>query len=240
VAHVDLPRLQNSHLKDEAYRLIKEAITSVHFRPGDPVIEGDLARRLGISKTPVRNALVRLEQEGFVQTLPFRGTFVADVSVGDVREIYEVRSALEETAIRLLIERLSSADIRELRSAIAEVEAKLQAGQLEESFDSIREFHEGIVRRSGNRWLIEMYGTLSGHLTRIRNICGHIPGRVEKSVSEHKTIIAAIEAHDSPAAIVALRAHLESLTGDYSQAAAAMIEHAGSVPPGRRAAGNGV
>jgi DNA-binding GntR family transcriptional regulator len=236
---VDLPRLQNSHLKDEAYRVIKEAITSLQFGPGDPVIEGDLARRLGISKTPVRNALVRLEQEGLVQTLPFRGTFVAAVSVSDVRELYEVRGALEELAIRLLMEHLSPSDVLDLRGAISGVEVKLQEGHLEESFDSIREFHDGIVSRSGNHWLIEMYGNLADHLTRIRNICGHIPGRVEKSAREHEKIIDSIEKYDSLGAIAALRAHLESLTEDYSRAAAETIQQI-AAPAVRRARGNGV
>jgi DNA-binding GntR family transcriptional regulator len=218
-----LPRIQSLHLKDEAYRLIKDAITTLQFRPGDPVIEGDLARRLGISKTPVRNALVRLEQEGLVQTLPFRGTFVSEVSIRDVQELYEVRAALEEVAIRRVMTGLEDADLAILRSALSQTRALLREGHLEESFEAIREFHEALVGLSGNHWLIEMYAGLADHLARVRNICGHIPGRVEKSSEEHARILRALESGDQGEAVTALRDHLDSLARDYSGAAAGVL-----------------
>lgn len=234
----NLPRLQSLHLKDQAYEQIKNAITTLRFKPGEPVIEGDLARILGISKTPVRNALVRLENEGLVQTLPFRGTFVAGVSLRDVVELYQVRGALEEQAIRLITDRLTEADLERLRAASSEVDRQLSQGHLEESFDSIREFHEAIVHMSGNHWLIEMYGNLGDHLARIRNICGHIPGRVEKSTVEHQSIIDALSTLDVERAVAALRDHLESLTLDYSRAAEETFEE--PAPPSvKRSRGNG-
>jgi DNA-binding GntR family transcriptional regulator len=213
-----LPQITNLHLKDEAYRVIKEAITSLKFQPGDPIMEGKLAKNLGISKTPVRNALVRLEQEGLVQTIPFRGTFVSLLTVRDVREIYEVRGALEELAIRKLAERVSSVDLQRLRAAIDASAVQLHGGHLEQSLESIREFHEGLVQLSDNHWLIDMYASLADHLTRIRNICGHIPGRVEKDAPQHMAIVDAIERPDLEAAVGALRTHLDSLATDYLRA----------------------
>src|SRR5438128_8192678 len=99
----DLPVIESRHLKDEAYRTIKSAIISLNFRPGDAVMEGWLARSLRISKTPVRNALVRLEQEGLVETRPFRGTFVAPLTVRNIREIFQVRGVLEGLAMQLIL-----------------------------------------------------------------------------------------------------------------------------------------
>jgi DNA-binding GntR family transcriptional regulator len=211
------------HLKDEAYRIIKEAITTLQFRPGEPVIEGKLAKSLGISKTPVRNALVRLEQEGLVQTFPFRGTFVAPLNVRRVKETFEVRGALEELALRDLIGRVSPQDVVRLRRVIDEAAVNVHEGHLEESIESIREFHEGLVSLSDNGLLNETYSILSDHLARIRAICGHIPGRVEKSAQEHKAIVDAIEHNDLDGAIVALRLHLGSLIADYLQATEAAL-----------------
>lgn len=215
----ELPQLKSSHLKNEAYRVIKDGITTLHFKPGSPVNENDLARLLGISKTPIRNALVRLEQEGLVITAPFRGTYVTPVAANDVRELNEVRGALEELAIRRLIGHMSADEIAQLIEVIDEGTEMVRHGQLDESFESIRRFHEGIVNATGNRWLIGMYDSLSAHLARIRNICGHIPGRVEKSSVEHRTIIDAIAAGDAEEAIKALRLHLDSLATDYLAAA---------------------
>jgi DNA-binding GntR family transcriptional regulator len=174
-----------------------------------------------------------------VQTLPFRGTFVAGVSVRDVLELYQVRGALEELAIRLMISSLTDEDIDGLRGAVTDVEERLRQGHLEESFDSIREFHEGIVGLSGNHWLIEMYGNLTDHLTRIRSICGHIPGRVEKSAQEHDRIIEALTRRDTLGAVAALRDHLASLTTDYSRAAEESFAPAEAMLAGRRGKRNG-
>lgn len=219
----DLPQLKTNHLKNEAYRVIKERITDLYFKPGDPVNENDLARLLGISKTPVRNALVRLEQEGLVITAPFRGTYVTPVTARDVREIYDVRGAMEELAIRSLIGHLPPDELAQLMEVIDEGSNQVQHGELTASFESIRMFHEGLVKATGNRWLMSMYEGLSAHLARIRNICGHIPGRVEKSNTEHRAIIDFVARDDSEGAIHALRAHLASLGTDYFNAAEAVL-----------------
>lgn len=212
-----LPQLTNRHLKDQAYRHIRDAITTLQFKPGAPVMEGKLAKSLGISKTPVRNALVRLEQEGFVQTIPFRGTFVSSLSVAQVREMFEVRDALEELAVQRLIDRATMDDVERLRRVI-ERGAHPSSDELEASIDSIREFHEELVSLSGNTMLVDMYAILANHIARIRNICGHIPGRVEKSAEEHAAIVDAIARAEPAAAQVAMRRHLDSLRADYLHA----------------------
>jgi DNA-binding GntR family transcriptional regulator len=214
----DLPVIASRHLKDEAYRTIKSAIIHLNFRPGDPVMEGKLARSLRISKTPVRNALVRLEQEGLVETRPFRGTFVTPLTVRNIREIFQVRRVLEELAMQLVLASAPRGAVERLFALVNEAPAQLHAGQLEASFDAIREFHEELVRLSGNEWLIKQYGTFADHLSRIRNVCGHIPGRVEKSADEHAAIVAALAAGDQAAANACLGLHLDSLIEDYLKA----------------------
>ena len=237
---LDLPQLRSRHLKDDAYEVILDAITSLKLRPGAMVIEGRLARSLGISKTPVRNALVRLEQAGFVRTVPFRGTFVSEVSLRDVKEIFHVRASLEELAIRRAVEDASPADIRAMYRVVDAAETARRGGNLAASVDLIREFHETLIRLSGNRWLADIYGALAHHLTRIRNICGQMPGRVEASMAEHRAIVAAMEARDAGAAVAAMRSHLSSLASDDFVAAEAAIPALGAddepraVPAGAR------
>ncbi len=88
-------------LKDKAYHAIKAAILSLKLKPGDPLVESDLAQQLGISKTPVRDALLELEREGFVTKVPFKGTYVTEITLKDVREVFQVRAVLEGLAARL-------------------------------------------------------------------------------------------------------------------------------------------
>jgi GntR family transcriptional regulator, rspAB operon transcriptional repressor len=214
----NLPIIESRHLKDEAYRTIKSAILQLNFRPGDAVMEGKLARSLRISKTPVRNALVRLEQEGLVETRPFRGTFVTPLTVRNIREIFQVRRVLEELAMQLVLMSSPPGTADRLLALVDEAPAQLHAGQLEASFDAIRDFHEELVRLSGNEWLIKVYGTFADHLSRIRNVCGHIPGRVEKSASEHRAIVDALARGDHEEGGARLGLHLDSLVDDYLQA----------------------
>lgn len=234
---LDLPQLRSRHLKDDAYEVILDAITSLKLRPGAMVIEGRIARSLGISKTPVRNALVRLEQAGFVRTVPFRGTFVSDVSLRDVKEIFHVRASLEELAIRRAVEEASSAEIRALYAVVDAAEAARRRGDLPTSVDLIREFHETLIGLSRNRWLADIYGALAHHLTRIRNICGQVPGRVATSMAEHRAIVAAMEARDADAAVAAMRSHLSSLASDDFVAAEAAIPVLAGEEEPRAAAG---
>jgi len=214
----DLPAIESRHLKDQAYRTIKFAIIGLNFRPGEAVMEGKLAKSLRISKTPVRNALVRLEQEGLVETRPFRGTFVAPLTVRGIREMFQVRRVLEELAIELMLAANQPDATQRLGRLVDEAPAQLHAGQLEASFDAIRDFHEELVRLSGNAWLIKLYAVLGDHLARIRNVCGHIPGRVEKSAEEHRALVAALVAGDQAAAVENLGIHLDSLIEDYLKA----------------------
>jgi len=220
---LELPQLRSRHLKDDAYEVILDAITSLKLRPGAMVMEGRLARSLGISKTPVRNALVRLEQAGLVRTVPFRGTFVSGVTLRDVKEIFEVRASLEELAIRRAVAEASAAELHALHAVIDAAAEAFRRGELQQSFELIREFHEGVISLSRNRRLGEIYAGLAHHLTRIRNICGHLPGRVETSVIQHRAILTAMEAGDADAAVAAMRAHLDSLASDDFVAAEAAI-----------------
>jgi DNA-binding GntR family transcriptional regulator len=204
-------------LKDQAYAVIKEAITSLRFQPGATIAEGQLAQSLGISKTPIRMALVRLEHEGFVETRRASGTFVRRLTFEDVREIFEVRLALEECAITRLAEAATPPQLEVLRANIAQASTHIGRDQQAAAFHAINEFHLLLVDLVENRWLSQTYRTLYDHIVRIGNVCGRIPGRNETSLDEHRALVDGLAAHDAAAAAAAGRVHLESVLADYQR-----------------------
>jgi DNA-binding GntR family transcriptional regulator len=215
---VDFDPLTPSQLKDQAYAIIKRAITSLQFPPGASIVESHLAQRLGISKTPVRMALVRLEHEGFVETRRASGTFVSRMTFEDVAEIFEVRRALELCALERLCRIATERDLADLRAQIAH--ARTLVGRDDEAaFDAINEFHLRLVDRAANQRLSQTYRTLYDHVVRIGNVCGRIPGRNAASQDEHTAIVDCIAAQDADAARSALVAHLDGVLDDYRRSA---------------------
>jgi DNA-binding GntR family transcriptional regulator len=193
---VEFEPLTPSQLKDQAYAIIKRAITSLQFPPGASIVESHLAQRLGISKTPVRMALVRLEHEGFVETRRASGTFVSRMTFEDVAEIFEVRRALEQCALERLCAVASERDLADLRARLAHARTLVGRGDDEAAFDAINEFHLHLVDRAANQRLSQTYRTLYDHVVRIGNVCGRIPGRNAASQDEHSSIVDGIAAHD--------------------------------------------
>lgn len=216
----NLQPIRTSHLKDEAYTRLKAAIVSVHLPPGAALIEARLAEQLGISKTPIRHALIRLEKEGFVSTVPFKGTFVLYVTSDDMRELFEVREAYERAGARLAVQRASDDELSELRGILDETRRAAHSGELEASFPLIQAFHRRFMEIARSPRLLAAYGDVDSQMERIRIIAGHIPGRVDVSVDEHSRVLAAIEARDAGAAERAVHDHLTSLLAAYLDAMA--------------------
>jgi DNA-binding GntR family transcriptional regulator len=216
------------HLKDEAYDVLKAAITSLALPPGAPCMEAEMAAQLGISKTPVRHALARLENEGLVTTIPFKGTFVRGVSLEDVNEIFDIRRGLESLAVRIWVERVPASEINELKRIIERTEAAASREGFDAAMASIREFHDVLIARTGNERLVAIFGMLDDQLLRVRNICGHIPGRIEQSCVEHRAVIAALEARDAGAAEEETQRHLDSLFHSYSDRAGEVMPAMGA------------
>jgi DNA-binding GntR family transcriptional regulator len=171
-----------------------------------------------VSKTPIREALTRLEQEGLVETTSFKGAVVSGYSRQDLIEIYELRELLENAAARAAAESMSDADRDRLRRICRE-SRKLTKGRdaaglaaLISAFDDVL-FDQ--VRNSRIRALI---GNLRAHLTRIGQLTAEIPGRIEASVDEHEKILEAIAARDSDQAERQMSEHIRSVRDDQLRA----------------------
>jgi GntR family transcriptional regulator, rspAB operon transcriptional repressor len=203
---------------DWVYEELKSAIVDLRLAPGDPLREATLADQLGVSKTPIREALTRLEQEGLVETTSFKGAVVTGYSRQDLLEIYELRELLENAAARTAAESMADAD-RDRLDRICRESRKLKKNHdaaglaaLISAFDDVL-FEQ--VRNSRIRALIE---NLRAHLTRIGHLTAEIPGRIEASVDEHEKIVQAIAARDPEQAERQMREHIRSVRDDQLRA----------------------
>lgn len=215
----DLGPVAARQLKDEAYIAIKDAITSLRLPPGAAIAESQLGRMLGTSKTPIRMALVRLENEGFVETRRASGTFVRRMTFEDVQEVFEVRLALEQLAAQLLAAQITPSQIGTLRANLDDSGRLIHGGSEAEAFGAVHDFHLLMVDFAANSLLARTYRSLFDHVVRIGNVCGRIPGRNEKSILEHRAIVDALEAQSSAQATERIAAHLSSLLADYRNVA---------------------
>ncbi len=201
-------------LEKLAYDSLKEAILTFRLKPGENLVESDLAHQLGISKTPVRDALLRLEKEGFIIKIPYKGYYVMEITRQSVADMFEIRAVLEGLAARLAVPNFNSEDIAAARRILTEHEQAEMAGNMEQAARLNRQFHELIIRRSGNARLEAMLRNLDDHIQRYRTLSNYQAGRLLKSVEEHRRVLEAIERADAEAAEQAIRAHIQSVMGD--------------------------
>jgi DNA-binding GntR family transcriptional regulator len=201
-------------LEKLAYDAIKTAILSFRFKPGENLVESTLAQQLSISKTPVREALSRLEKEEFIIKIPYKGYYVAEVTPQSVIDIFEIRAVLEGLALRLAATRCTPADIETVRVLINEHSRVASACNIKLASEYNRQFHSYLIKRSGNERLIHMLENIEDHLIRYRILSNFQSGRLKKSVSEHQQILQAIIDQNPIQAEKAAREHLMSVSSD--------------------------
>lgn len=205
-----LPRIdKKAPLRERAYEQIKASILSNALPPGQRLREQALAADLEISPTPVREALVRLGQEGMVRIIPRRGAYVTPASRRDVHEIYQLRRALEPLAVELAIDAIPLDELERMEIVFNSLGPALEDGKREGFLQTDLEFHYLPVRYCGNARLIQMVSGLSEHLKRVRTVLGVEPKLdVKKSFRQHCDILAALKARDAAQATRLLREHL--------------------------------
>ena len=208
-----------------AYDALKEAIRNNVFAPGYQGSEQEIASQLGMSRTPVHEAIIRLQEEGLVRVLPRRGVVVCAISPDDMREIYEVVIALETASAELLAEK--PADERspiadELQAVNAAMQAALAADNLPEWAKADARFHQLLVERTGNGRLARMFHTVMDQSHRARMLTLRLRPKPTASVREHRAIFDAIRKGDPQAARerakrhrAAARDQLLPLLGDF-------------------------
>ena len=203
-------------LKDKAYTAIKQAILSLHLEPGTPLVESELAEQLGISKTPVRDALQELEREGFVTRIFSKGTYVTDVTLKDMTEVFQLRAVLEGLAARLATPLFSTEELDQIAQALSAAEAALAEGNLALCSERGQSLHRAIINKTDNQRLTLIIRNLDDHLQRFRILSDRISGRLNKSIREHRRVLDALYRRDAAAAEQAMRDHLFSVLHDLS------------------------
>ncbi|MGY1550577.1 GntR family transcriptional regulator [Microbacterium sp. A588] len=203
------PRLVVDDVHDQLLRLIIDG----HMEPESPLSIDALARDFGVSSSPVREALARLESTGLIQRLALRGYRVAPaLESNELAELMDARLFLEPAAAAATAEREGRAPLLEQLDATLSTLAADQAGEQFESFrayyEADREFHRAIVAGTDNRFLLHAYDALGGHVQRFRLFSGRGVTDADATVAEHRAIRDAIAAGDSAAAEAAMRAHL--------------------------------
>jgi len=191
-----------------AYDAVREAVLRRELRPGQRVTVRPFAERLGISPTPVKAALAVLEREGFLVSRPHAGYFVAELTAADMRDIYDLRSAVDALAARDVARARSPELLARLHELLASQRAALADGDIDRYADLDRAFHQSIWEGSPNRRLLGIADQLGAQLRLGRNVTITVPGRPEASLDEHAEILDALEAGDTAAAEHATRRHV--------------------------------
>ncbi len=203
-------------LKDIAYSAIKEAILTLKLEPGMLLVESELAHQLGISKTPVRDALQELEREGFVTRVLFKGTYVTEVTVEDITEVFQLRSVLEGLAAHLAAPHFAPEELDRIEGYLTAAEAALAVGDLTLCSQQGQRIHEAIIDQADSQRLAQIIHNLDDHVQRFRLLSDRIGGRLDKSVVEHRRVLDALRRRDPAAAEQAMRDHLSSVLQDLS------------------------
>ena len=192
-------------MQKDAYTLILEAIDGGVFRPGDRLVESDLAERFGVSRTPVREALQRLETQSMLAR-DGRSLIVASLDHNQLAELYVVRAELEGLAARLAAKHASPEEVRVLCGMVEDDKAFL--GDPDAMSRANRRFHKQIHLASHNRYLVQQLDLVHRSMALLATTSLAAPGRSAAALSEHDAIVRAIAAGDGDAAQVALRAHI--------------------------------
>ena len=190
------------------FERLRNAILALELPPGAPLSRTDLAAQFGVSSTPIRDALMRLEEEGLVDVFPQHATVVSRIDVGRAQQAHFLRQALELEIVRLLAERRDESLVIRLDHAIALQQQFARAGDFESFIAGDNDFHAQLYAASGHQELWTLVRSRSGHIDRLRRLHLPSPGKAQNIVRHHKLIARAIEAGDPDAAQQHLRKHL--------------------------------
>jgi len=191
----------------QTYRALIEEIRTGRLRPGDRLRETELADRLGVSRTPVREAIRQLEADGLVAHAPRQGATVRKLDYAEVMELYEMRAVLEGTAARLAAHAALDIEIEELASVNA---ALAKTRSAEEAFRLNRSFHAALLDAAKNRFLHKSMSSLSKALMILGPTTLSETERFASAVQEHEAVLEALKARDGMAAEQRMRAHIEA------------------------------
>lgn len=197
-------------LREVVCETLREAIITGVLKPGERLMEIQLAEELGVSRTPVREAIRKLELEGFVVMIPRRGTYVADMSIKDINEVFEVRTALDVLAAGLAAERITEDELEQMERLLVQIGEYIEQGDMDKIVEVDSQFHDILYRASRNDRLVGIINNLREQLTRFRSISMSYPGRLKNTLEEHSRMVEALAARNSELAQQLAVEHMEN------------------------------
>ena len=195
-------------LRDVVFKTLRQAILKGDMEPGERLMEITLANKLGVSRTPIREAIRKLELEGLVHMVPRKGAIVASISEKDMRDVLEVRVTLEELAVKLAIQNMEKPDIDQLKKAARNFESAVIARDIVDIVEADVMFHDVIYNKTNNGRLIQIINNLREQMYRYRLEYVKDARTHSILISEHQDIITALEKKNVDEAKNAVRQHI--------------------------------
>ena len=197
-------------LRDVVFNTLRQAILRGELKPGERLMEIQLANKLGVSRTPIREAIRKLELEGLVLMIPRKGAEVAEITEKSLRDVLEVRRALEELAVELVCEKITDVQIQELRDAAEEFRESLKEGDITRIAEADVKFHDVIYMATDNQKLIQLLNNLREQMYRYRVEYLKRSDFHQQLIDEHEEIIETIENGQKERAVQVVCQHVDN------------------------------
>lgn len=201
---------RQKNVASQIYDHLRRRILRVELRPGEPITERGLAETLGASRTPLRDAIRRLSSEGLISTIPHVGTSVALIDAVRLRECHFIRLALECAGIRMAAPLFTEQDGRVLDDLVERQAATIERSDVAENIEVDLGFHRAILNIPGLVTTSAVLDGIMGDIIRVRHLSSEMEGRMERTITEHRAIVAALRSGDPDACDDAVRSHLHS------------------------------
>ncbi len=207
-------RRQPISLRERVYAQLRKLILSGRVAAGTRLVETDLAHEMGVSRTPVREALHKLNLEDLVRSIPRAGYIVCDMSEDDLEDLFTTRAAIEQLVARCALERMTPEELDRIEKNLDKTDRVLKSGLTKMMVDLDTEFHEIICRASRSKRLYQIAQLLREHMLKFRKSCLHVPEIAQRARDGHYEIFKAIQSKDSKKLNRAMRLHMENTKKD--------------------------
>lgn len=197
-------------LRDVVFNALREGILKGDLKPGERLMEKQLAEKMGVSRTPIREAIRKLELEGLVVMVPRKGAQVAEITVKDVKDVLEVRAALEELAVKLACTKMTDKEVVALQETVVEFESAVEENRLEALVQLDIKFHDIIYKATQNDKLQHIINNLREQMFRYRLAYLRNPEFHSTIEGEHREIFDAIKARDEEKACAIAKEHIRN------------------------------
>lgn len=184
----------------QAYEWIKDGITSGRLKPEEPLSENRLSKEIQISRTPIREALMVLEQEGYVKLLPSKGAFVTKISLEDVKEIYDIRKLLEPFVALSAVFRIPDSEIQKLEDLWNSIKKRLDSGEVikwTELAKADKDFHFTLIRYSSNKRVKQMLTSCHAQIERFQSLSAESFADIENTIQQHVILVTLLKQKDA-------------------------------------------